>query len=486
MPHYDLTAKLWVHRAKSILLWLAVAAVCAWVAWLTLTWLVASGRIPGLGSEPVAPVKVTQSPLAPESNLKVLVVPPRDRPDGREAMPLRLLIENDGASAGWFAATAANGEGCIGLDTRHSLSSAGGQVGNDGAIHLPAAAHATAELAIPVVSECGREHLPQSVALQLSYHWLDDSPKDAGHAGNAPLRSFPGTIATSPITFTSRQAEIRQIGLHIASELARDFTWPVLLAMLGILAQNEIARRGNREQIFNTLLPVFNGLEQAHYLPIARRMQIIVNEEKYIVPATFGSVTFDVAVQRTFCAILLMRRRMQHLFSTKGGVFFRSTVAEKLFSGCVSPFYQRFQEATKDRNQCEILAVSLDPASTLDQAIEKLFSFTCAPAATKLLTAFTAWAVDKNGQKTKAFEGYLKLNELALAVITFEINRVYYQTDQKGVRGGSNWYFDAPQLELVPAISEIINEEQENISLLLAEYLNGIPRECRQNVSYPS
>jgi hypothetical protein len=484
MLHYDLTVKLWLHRAKLILLWLAGLSICAWLAWQTLTCLIASGHIPGLGSEPVAPLKVTQSPLAPESNLKILVVPPLDRNDRREALPLQLAIENDGANPGELSATAVNGDNCIGLDARRARSSADKTVGNDGVIHVPVGAHASAELAIPVVSDCNRAHLPRSVALQLSYSWQDETPKETGHQGNAPLRSLSGTISTSPITFTSRDAEIKQRALNVAAGLAKDFTWPVLLALLGYLAQSELARRSDREQIFNTLLPSYTELVQTHYMPIARRMQIIGIEADFLVVSKDGAPNLDVAKQRTFCAILLMRRRMQHLFNTKGGIFFRSSVAEELFFSCVTPFYKRFQEATNDRNQCEILAVSLDPAFTLDEAIEKLFSYARAPVTTKLLEGFSKWAVDDKG-RTADFQSYLKLNQLGMAVLNFESNRIYFQTDQRGLRGSSNWYFDPPQLEDVPPIGGLPDAKRAEITESFIEYLNGIPKECRLGVAYP-
>jgi hypothetical protein len=480
MPRLDVDKKKWLRR----LCWIVPsAALIAGV--LVFVWQYAWGAIPGLAAERIAPVAVSQSALAPESHLRIVVLPPLDRRYRYGSGPLGLLIENDGDDPGMFTAAGASGGGCIRLETEIVRPGNGIAVDAHGAVSIRVRAHGASALEIPIDTACAREHLPHSEPMELAYSW--SIPFSSGKAPQAgyPLQTFAGSIATSPITVTSHRAEFYRHAAAICDQLAKDFTWPVLLAVLGFLAQTKLAVRSDRQQIFNTLLPSFSELVQTHYLPIARRMQIIGVEAKLIAPSP-ADPDSSIATQRTFCAILLMRRRMQYLFTRKGGIFFRSSVAEKLFSICVSSFYAKFQEAAGSRGECESLAVSLDPGCTLEQAIASLFSFAIGSAADPLLAGFSAWAVDGSGQKTAEFGRFLAVNELAMAVLNFESNRIYYQTDQTGARSGTEWYFDPPQLEFVPDMATIPDDDRKEISDLFVQYLDGVPRECRKGVAYPA
>jgi hypothetical protein len=457
---------------------------------LVFVWQYAWGAIPGLAAEKIAPVSVTQSALPPESHLRIAVLPPLDRRYQGHSGPLELLLENDGDDAGVLTASGSGSGGCIQLVTAKVEAGEGISIDAHGAVSIRVHAHDASTLKIPIDTTCTSEHLPHSEPLELAYKWsVSLIPPNQGktadrHTTNS-AETFAGSIATSPLTVTSHRAEFYQHAAAICDQLAKDFTWPVLLAVLGFLTQTKLAVRSDRQQIFNTLLPSFSELVQRHYLPIARRMQIIALEADLIAPSS-AEPGVRIAIERTFCAILLMRRRMQYLFSTKGGIFFRSSVAEKLFSICVSSFYGKFQEAAGSRGECELLAVSLDPGCTLEQAMSSIFSFAIGSAAGPLLAGFSAWAIDESGQKSAEFESFLAVNGLALAVLNFESNRIYYQTDHKGARSGSEWYFDPPQLEFVPDMAMIPNDDREEITALFVQYLDGVPKECRKGVAYPA
>jgi len=470
MPELSLTARTWLRRSCWIL---SLTALAAGVA--VFVWQYAWGAIPGLAAETIAPITVSQSEPAAAGHLRIAVAPPLDRRYSGDSGPLELLIENDGDYPGLLTASNVAAGGCIRLQTAN------------GSAAVRVEAHSTASLAIPIDTACAGVHLPHSEPLMLAYTWsipLTNGKAVSGHSGK-DAQTFTGLISTSPLTVTSHRAEFYRHAAQICDLLAKDFTWPVLLAVLGYLAQMKLAVRSDRQQIFNTLLPSFTELVQTHYLPIARRMQIIGIEAGLIAPSP-ADPGCGTALQRTFCAILLMRRRMHYLFSTKGGIFFRSALAEGLFFACVSGFYGKFQEKTGSRSECESLAVSLDPGCTLEEAISQLFSLSIGSGADPLLEGFSAWASNATCHKTAEFESYLALNELAMAVLNFESNRIYYQTDQRGVRNGSNWYFDPPQLEFVPDMDTIPADDREEITGLFIQYLDGIPRECRKGVAYPS
>ena len=481
MPRLSLTARIWLRR----LCWIVpLATLVAGVA--VFIWQYAWGAIPGLAAETIAPLSVTQSSLPPEGHLRIAVAPPLDRRYAGESGPLELQIENDGDDEGALTASGAADGGCIRLETAKVIAAENIAVTATGAVAVRVPAHSAVPLDIPIDTACASVHLPHSEPMVLAYDWSIPASKQkaAGRLDSGKSETFAGFISTSPLTVTSHQAEFYRRGAAICDQLAKDFTWPVLLAVLGFLAQMKLAIRGDRQQILNTLLPSYTELVQTHYLPIARRMQIIGIEAELIEPSPAAPSQNRIAVERTFCAILLMRRRMQYLFGTKGGIFFRSAVAEDLFFTCVSSFYTKIQEATGSRSATEAMADSLDPGWTLEEAIGHIFSPANAPAANPLLAGFSAWAVDASGQMTADFESYLAMNQLAMAVLNFESNRIYFQTDQTGVRHGSSWYFDPPQLVFVPAMTEIPADERAEVKDLFVQYLDGIPKECKRRGNY--
>ena len=480
MPHFNLTARFWLGTVAKALL----CAAIVWTCFLLLRQY-SSNRIAGVPAEPVAPIRISQSPLSAESRLHIAVAPPLDRRYPAQSAPIRLLLQNDGGAPGQFAPAEVPAGGCIHLDVSHLSSDR--PVAAGPAITVPA--HSTASVDIPVDNACAGEHLPHTEMAQLSYLWSFSAPV-AGcacanpHRKGKSSRSFNGLISTSPITVTSPQAEFNGRAFRLTSSLARDFTWPVLLALLAFFTQSVLARRAERQQIFNTLLPSYTDLVQSHYLPITRRMKIIQLEADAIA-AGLAPGELDVALQRTFCAILLMRSRTLHLLTAKGGVFFRSSIAEELWVECFSTFYHQFALMTGNRGLCEATAASLDPDFSLQEGSQFLFSFARAADVQRLLNGFIAQATDNAGNKSPAFLGLLVLLELAGSVMSFECDRIYYQGSRSGASSASTWYFDPPQLEFSGNLNAVPLETRNKVSRLLTRYLDGIPGQCRREVAYP-
>jgi hypothetical protein len=301
---------------------------------------------------------------------------------------------------------------------------------------------------------------------------------------NKPARGWAGFVATSAISVTSRHAESMRRGLMMLTAIAKDFTWPVLLAILGYFAQNLLARRSERQQVFNTMLPTLTKLILEHYVHMARRMQTVDLEAKLIQgPAVSAAVNHPL--RRTFGAILLMRRRVQHLFNSNGGIFFRSAVGEELFDTCLSGFYKRFQLATGDPDECEALALSLRPQAMPHQAYRRIFSPGLSARVNPLYNQFATWPLDAAGNKVAEFDSYLILLALAEAVLTFECNRIYYQTQSNGEASSENWYFDIPAFYFDKDIAGIPAGGAGRIWTLYRNYLNNMPTKCKAGVKYP-
>ena len=321
------------------------------------------------------------------------------------------------------------------------------------------------------------------MTLNLSIHLPGDTAVRHG-VSSKPERSFTGQITLSPIEVTSQSEKKWRRFVQMLSAAAKDFTWPVFLAILGYLAQNLLARRSERQQIFNTMLPTLTKLILEHYVHMARRMQTVDLEAQLIQgPAVSAGVNHPL--HRTFGAILLMRRRVQHLFNSNGGIFFRSAVGEELFDTCLSGFYKRFQLATGDPDECEALALSLRPQAMPHQAYRRIFSLGLSARVDPLYNRFEAWAVDAAGNKVAEFDSYLIQLALAEAVLTFECNRIYYQTQSDGEVSRENWYFDTPAFYFDKDIKGIPTGGAGRIWTLYRNYLNNMPTECRAGAKYP-
>ncbi len=473
MSRYDVDLILWLRR----ILWLALLAIFL-VCVAIFVRQYAAGNIPGLAPASVAPVTVTQSALPAQSHLRIAVAPPLDSRYPGESGPLVLLIENDGDADGVFAASAAAEDGCIHLQTAAAEPKSAVSIAKDGAVSLRVAAHRTLSLRIPVDTACPNVHLPLSEPAELTYTWSIPAAK--------PAAAFAGLIATSPLTVTSARAEFDRRGAAIVDLLAKDFTWPVLLAVLGFLAQFKLAQRADRQQVFQALLPSYTELVQSHYLPITRRMQIVAIEAKNIQTGTAAEI--ELALKRTFCSVLMMRGRMLLLLRQKGGVLFRTAVGEELFARCIDVFYrERFQPGTGNPGQCETLAASLDSEFTVQQAVEFLFDWQRKYITQPLFAGFSLAAADAaTGAKNAEFEGALELLDLAGQVMSFECDRIYYQTNPYGNAGEAKWYFDPPQFEYQGDLSKVTPDALRNeIRALYRTYLDGMPRKCRKNVPHP-
>jgi hypothetical protein len=294
---------------------------------------------------------------------------------------------------------------------------------------------------------------------------------------------------------TASERAIRRF-YQISTSAVKDFTWPVLLALLAFITQATLARRGERQQIFNAMLPTLTQLILEHYIPMARRMQTVTLEAAAIEPGpTIKSprTLEENPLFRTFCAVLLMRRRVLHLFDSNGGIFFRSTVAEDLFSFCLSDFYSNFQTVTGtyksgNNDSCDRLVQTLSPKMAPYEAYRKIASPRWLRLAQPLYQEFVTWAT-KPGvtpiKRSEVLNGYLTQLDLATAILTFECNRVYYQTEATEEGSRHSWYFDHPTFSFNGKFSEIANDQLATIRPLYISYLKDMPTECRKGAPWP-
>jgi hypothetical protein len=500
-------------------------------------WEMASRHLPGLAPEPLAPVSVTQSALPPESHLKVMLTPPinvweqvweQNGTPESDRETVEFDQENDGDERGVFQGSFTSAPG----DCIHANPS---QITN---LSIPA--HQAVHTIFQIDTSGCKDHIPVEISIRFHYLWalpsepgkrprrspdktsptenlqvpstpptgaspmelnlsiqLPPSRQSSGGKAAIPSRSYAGSLTTSPITITSQRAVSVHRALLMLAAIAKEFTWPLLIAILTIVGQNTLARRSEQQQIRNNRLQTLTSLMQRHYLPIARRMQAVTIEGGKIGDANLpANISLDSQLRRTFSAILLMRKRILHLVNSKGGVFFPSPLAENIFTAGIGYVYLSFQTATADPDLCESLAASLVLDAMLYETANEVFSRVFeSDKIEKAYSNFAAWAVDSQGKKTKALEDCLILLDLCEAVLVFEFDRVQYETEFPVFR---TRYLDPPQFGFTGDVNQFSHDDakpadphampadlRQDILRQYTRYLDGMPKECRPDVIYP-
>jgi hypothetical protein len=510
MPHNDLETRRWLLVLRNA----CVASVVIGIVWF-IGGMLAKRQWAGLPEESQSLATVIGSMPQAASHLHLSVLPILNRiPEPNAA--LQIAFENDGDEAGTLDLVfVPPANACLQVTPSTFRS-------------IPLAAHQAGQQSFSIASANCTAQFPFSVPLQLQYTWTlphershkrsisenpadnvqlhpssgDTSPSPAinlsihmpgGHPASGrvparPQRSFSAFLTTSPITFTSAKTLSDQRGWQLAGSLARNFTWPILLVILGLLGQASLARRGEQQEILEALLPTLTELMQSHYLPIVRRMQRVAIElEGFPTLVPPNAYAASKPLRRAFITILLMRRQLIHLANTKGGVFFRSALAEDIYSSGVGSFYSKFMSVTGDGDLCETIALSLAIDAMPHQAEPTIFPPPPGgqPANDLLFQNFAAWAIDPAGNLSPQFTEYLVLLDLCQAILSFEFDRVFYQTSIDVRPVFKSWYFDPPAFEFFGDPRQIPGSLHGEILPLYIRYLNGMPRRCRKNAKYP-
>lgn len=513
MLHYSLRTRAWTLRLHTAI---SIAAAIAALYLFALKLL--THRSPGLTPEPLAFVQQQETKPA-ALQFKAALRPLPDHWDIGSPPTLTLDLENDGARPAAFTGNLSISGSCL-----HSAP------GTSVTTSVPA--HSTGTLAIPLVATgCDHAPIPQQLLLSLTYTWAlqrhttqsSASPKpkaaqnfqlpgsEAGkstpltlnltihlpsegsapsHASISPPRSYNGTITLAPIEVSNAHERAVRRFYSIITAFAKDFTWPILLALLAFFTQTVLARRGEQQQILQTLLPTMVELMQTYYLPIARRMQRVnIEMESFVTLAPPTAYLSSQPLRRALVAILLMRRQILHLVNNKGGVFFRTRIGEDLFSVGIGAFYSQFMAATGDGDLCEQLALKLTVDDLPHQAEPKVLPPILTPRMRTLVQNFGAWAINSAGphagEPSTAFRDYLVLLDLCQAILSFEFDRVFYQISAADAPRFQSWYFDPPAFRFAEDPNKIPAALHAEMLPLYCAYLNQMPAACRKGVRYP-
>jgi hypothetical protein len=440
-------------------------------------------QVPGLPPESSAPSKITYNFSSAAKGLSVAVHPPQDHLVAGHAIPMEVIFSDFttkpiAVHVSWtapcFVVTPAQPD------------------------DFTVAAGSSYLLNLSVVANCDTGAEPITL-----YFWTKDfDPPYVSVASIAPIR----------ITAGWEHKLFRVFFLFAA--LLKTLAIPAVLAWLAFWFQRRSAdrdeclkeeqeARDRRESVLTTRIPEYSRIVQEHYLPISRRGDTIESEMppllkkvgaiepgsveetelKTKAAAAFGALKSDSANElwRVLCAIMLYRARLLKLFSSKGGIYFRSNQAERLFAELLNSFFAAIYQRLQKEDFSEAVAV-LDPEERLSSALHRCLNGKGkdAPASgeavesgfaagrdagaakraagraevrenlerfERVFDRFKAWILDDPAE----FRAYTRLIQLSSRILDFECDRPFYQTGPYSPSNPvepeqSGWYFDPPLL----------------------------------------
>ncbi len=426
--------------------------------------LVAFNALPGLAPEKIQQAQVFYSKMPEGSGFSVSLEPPPSRFSPADNPALELILTNTRDNP---------------ITIRDLFSSGCLHLTIDPKPPMTVGAHQSIRPSATLRPLCDSGQFQ----LTLSFAWEEGSSK----------AHYQGFAATSPITVASSWDEAMPRFFRIVSAMLRDFSWPVVLLLVGYWLQLRLAKRDtrikeeqdardSRGRILNTVLPDYSKLVQEHYLAISRHIDKVGLEAKDYSAQLKASAAdpgkYPPAPDRVLCSILLMRARVLKLLTKKGGIYFVSSVAEELFSTASLQFMKRCYDLM-GKDELDDGIELLGAEDTFTAALKK-----CRGSAhfSKLEFTFSKWL----RADWDEFNAYVQLLRIMSAVLSFECNRPFYQVGPTAKDGSSgtnnNWYIDPPLIEMESEMYEVPPDLLQLIHGLLSKWLSGVPAECRFGV----
>jgi hypothetical protein len=340
------------------------------------------------------------------------------------------------------------------------------------------------------------------------------------------IGELDGYIATAPLPLVTADRRVWARGFQLANGLLHLLLAPLVLALVGVLlneaakkreedrqnkqdqrdkrfqqeqeARDQIALASRERQsvMVGILLNDYHKLVTGDYLPISRRMQTVESEMPQslrnppVGPLTPPLTEDDIEI--VLVAIFLFRARLQAMFSRRGGIYFYSQPAELLFKALMDGFMSRFYQRIGKIESWQMIEMT-DPQDSLIAVLEKYRALEGSKAEVYQIVRkrFLEW-VNLGPADCRA---HSRLLQIAEAVLTFECDRPFYQTNpveclsslKEMTLPTPGWYLHPPTLELDTDMYEIPDELREDrpgrtgIYSQLRSYLDGLPRECIRN-----
>ena len=509
----------WYSQSRT--LWIAAVLCAVGMVVLSLSGL----QIPGLPSDSSNPSKISYSFSSQAKELSVSVHPPQDHLASGESIPMGILIADSTPKAipvhvSWSAP-------CFQLTPAQPVD-----------FVVPSANPYLLTLHVTPICDAG----PESITLYITSK--NDAP------------AFLGIVSIAPIQLTARWEHSVYRFFFLFSALLRTLAIPSVLAWLAFWFQRRSAdrderlkeeqeARDRRESVLTTRIPEYSKIVQEHYLPISRRGDTIESEMPAIlrpvavvvrgsiedielkahVAAAFGSLSSNTPNElwRVLCAIMLYRARLLKLFSSKGGIYFRSNQAERLFAELLNTFFAGVYKRLLKEDFNESVAV-LDADERLSGALHRCLTGRAKDAAVigtdadgatvmgrtlasgsaqraaaraeakenlerfaRVFERFRAWVLEDPAE----FRQYTRLIQLSSRILDFECDRPFYQTGPYSPSSPvepeqSGWYFDPPLLDFQREMYAFPPALQAELDPEISYYIEHVPPKCKWGfTAYP-
>jgi hypothetical protein len=197
--------------------------------------------------------------------------------------------------------------------------------------------------------------------------------------------------------------------------VVKDFTLPVVLALLAYFFQRHQSGRDARQQIWSNQIPRFRTFAEKHYLPIVSNIRHLRKDFTAFNAAPPAEQDGEAGIKLLY-RVLMVLRRMAYLRDEEGSVFFKVRPAELIVQNAWWSVNLHVEEQFRVDRRDRVLAL-LAPDEPYHHFLEIARD---EPVFEELRLALLLWI-----RQSDDFARCLDLTHMMLAVFGFEANRPF-------------------------------------------------------------
>ena len=195
------------------------------------------------------------------------------------------------------------------------------------------------------------------------------------------------------------------------SQLIKDLTLPIVLAVLGYYFQLKQKNRDERQEVRQNILPLVMNLAERHYMPIVRSARLLIVDYN-----SHQSGAGGAPIDKVFFDVMFLLKRMDYLRRDKGQIFFQDSAAEAIAGDAWFILREKLLLVLGDLQ----VGLALQKIGNDDGYAEfagKRYQYLLQPA----FSGFQTWIASDPDE----FKRYLKLVDLLQAIFRYEANRPF-------------------------------------------------------------
>jgi hypothetical protein len=269
----------------------------------------------------------------------------------------------------------------------------------------------------------------------------------------------------------------------------RDLALPVLLGLIGYLAQRYFMRLTRVGETWNLMLPESHKHVMGTYIGISKWCSIIPSRvekvrvgQKAATPGAPLQLDTSVDLREALFAVVMVERWWRHMSQVPGGLYLKNRAGEELVLHCAGKYdeYSLVSWCARTgavRDASELMSTILDYISRHESPArfwrkvdaEAPPPFRRRPGQSNIPSAFGE-AVRSLGEQLPAWaastdaESAMTWITLTSTILNYEVNRPY-----------ETWYGGREWLELPPSLTKVLMDD-EKVKLMVGEYLRDYRR----------